>query len=93
MMKQHITIAVIATFIISIVIGVAQVAATSNRIIALPTPQRQALQVSGQVTPWGVVAAGLHDVPAVYVDAYNAGPPKPHLFCANPYCYVDGRQF
>ena len=39
-MKQHITIAIIATFIISIVIGVAQVAATSNRVIALPTPQR-----------------------------------------------------
>jgi len=56
-MKQHITIVVIATFIISIVIGVAQVAATTNRIIALPTPQRQALQVSGQVTPWGVAAA------------------------------------
>ena len=40
MMKQHIIIGVIATVIISIVIGVAQVAATSNRVIALPTPQR-----------------------------------------------------
>lgn len=63
-MKQHITIAVIAMFIISIVIGVAQVAATSNRVIALPTPQRQALQANGQVTPWGVAATGLHDLPA-----------------------------
>jgi hypothetical protein len=63
MMKQHITIAIIATFIISIVIGVAQVAATSNRIIALPTPQRQALQANGQVTPWGVAAAGLTGLP------------------------------
>ena len=63
-MKQHIIIGVIAIFVLSIVIGVAQVAATSNRIIALPTPQRQALQASGQVTPLGVATAGLHDLPA-----------------------------
>ncbi len=64
-MKQHITIGVIAIFVLSIVIGVAQVAATSNRVIALPTPQRQTLQASGHVTSWGVAATGLHDLPAI----------------------------
>lgn len=62
-MKQNIVFGVVATFLLSIIIGVVQVAAIRNRVIALPTPQRQSLPESGQVSTWGVPSAGLHDLP------------------------------
>jgi alpha-tubulin suppressor-like RCC1 family protein len=63
-MKQHLSIAIIAAFVISIVIGGVQIATTQNRLISLPTPQRQVPVVAGQVTTWGNASSGLHAVPA-----------------------------
>jgi alpha-tubulin suppressor-like RCC1 family protein len=64
-MKKHYLIIVMCLIMYGLMMTVQFTHAISQRLVALPTPQRSALTVSGQAIIWGNAQANLNRIPAI----------------------------
>ena len=64
-MKKHYLIIVTCLIMCGLLMTMKYTHATSQKIVALPTPQRSALTLSGQAVVWGNAQANLQRIPAI----------------------------